>query len=83
MAIITLGFTSCGSDDDSSDDNSNGCVICELTEEGITTESEICENEDGSFTVFSEGSSITFEESEGITFDQFVDFLEESGGSCN
>jgi len=83
MAVTALGFTSCGSDDDSSDDNSSECVICELTEEGITTDSEICENGDGSFTISSEGSEITFEESDGITFDQFIDALEDAGASCN
>lgn len=76
-AILTsLFFTACSTDDESSDDNSQDCFLCtieiEFGGDVQITESEICDNEDGTVTITSEGQTEVID-LEGNSFDDFIE----------
>ncbi len=77
-AIISgLVFTGC-STDDSDDDNGQDCRLCTIEIEfgGVTesSETEVCDNGDGTITVVSEEATETVNlEEQGITFEEFIE----------
>ena len=70
ILTIALVLSSCSSDDDS--DNRN-CENCDLQGQNV----EICDNEDGTYTVTAAGQSetITEEELEGVTPEEYIELI--------
>lgn len=80
--IATLGFTSCSSDDDNSDDGSiSECLTCDLDILGTVISSEYCDNGDGTMTVTTDGQEQTVD-LEGESFDSVISALEQAGAAC-
>lgn len=70
LALITLSFSSCSSDDDGGDSD---CSSCSLAGETI----EICDNGNGTYTVTAGGETetITAEDLEGISPEDYIDLI--------
>lgn len=77
----TVSLTSCNKDDDSSDSNNNNdCITCTISQLGITSSTEFCDNGDGSITVTVNGQSTVVE---NTTISQASQALVTAGASCN
>lgn len=79
--VSSLFFTACSSDDDSSDDNSQDCFLCTIVVEFgdivESSESEICDNGDGTITVIDEeGTQVVDLEEQGVSFEEFIEAFE-------
>ncbi|NRR91424.1 hypothetical protein HSX10_07595 [Winogradskyella undariae] len=82
--IAAIGFTSCSSDDDSSDGGSDSaCQTCDLEIFGFATSTEYCDNGDGTYTYTTEGQSVTEDLPEGTSFDDIISAYEAAGATCN
>ena len=77
LLIGVFAFNSCSSDDDSNDDSSSDCRICEV----FTLTQEYCDNGDGTITITTNGQEET-EDLDDATFAQFISGIE-LFGTCN
>lgn len=86
LAIGLFAFTSCSDDDDGGGGNSD-CVICSMSMEGGSIDTEYCDNGDGTMTVTlrSGGQEVSQEQDipEGVTFDDYINGQEQAGADCN
>jgi len=72
--ICSALFVACSSDDNG-DDNSQVCETCTIEAEGITVETEYCDNEDGTVTATTQGQEQIIELN-GISFEDFIEGIE-------
>ncbi|WP_196885838.1 hypothetical protein [Aureivirga sp. CE67] len=79
LAIGTLGFTSCSKDDDGDSNSAQNCYECKIEILGNSQVQNICENEDGTLTVTTQGISNTVEDT---TLDEYVSLQELVGAEC-
>jgi hypothetical protein len=80
--VAALGFTSCSSDDDKGGNDDGGCQTCDIEALGFEISTEICDNEDGTITVTTEGVEQIIDLEEG-TYAQYISALEAAGYDCN
>jgi len=82
FAVCTLLFTACSSDD-SGDDNGQECETCTINLLGEDVSTEICDNEDGTVTISTEGEEDQTTDLMGLSFAQFIATFETGGFECN
>ncbi len=87
LAIGLFAFTSCSSDDDGGDGGNSDCVVCSMSMEGNSIDTEYCDNGDGTMTVTvrSGGQEVSQDQDipEGTTFDEIISEMEQNGENCN
>ena len=79
MALTIVGLTACGGSNNSTKKNENSCKTCESIIDGVTSESEICKNEDGTLTVMQNGVEEIVSD---VTYDELIQITESFGGTC-